>query len=61
MAVIRRGFRSQSNAWGWDNPNRYIDLNRDEDLIPSPASQTPDSMTEEEDLAREANIREDMD
>ena len=61
MAVIRRGFRSRSDAWDWDNPNRYIDLNREEDLIPSPASQTPDSMSEEEELAREAIIREDMD
>ena len=61
QGVIRRGFRSPSTTWDWDNPDRYLELNRGEDLIPSPSSQTPDSSVEDDFLVNEAATIEEAD
>ena len=61
MLIVRRGFRAQRHTWDWDNPNEYIDLNRELSLIPSPVSGTPDSQTEDDDLANEANVMHEVD
>ena len=61
QGIIRRGFRSHPIAWDWDNPDRYFELNRGEDLIPSPASQTPDSSADGDFLADEAIQPEEAD
>ena len=60
MLIVRRGFRSRPYAWDWDNPNEYIDLHRGLDLIPSPVSGTPNSQTDDDDLANEASVLEEV-
>ncbi len=61
MLIIRRGFRARRHIWDWDNPNEYIDLNRELSLIPSPVSGTPDSQTDDDDLANEASVLQEVD
>ena len=61
MLIVRRGFRSRPYAWDWDNPNEYIDPHRGLNLIPSPVSGTPDSQTDDDDLANEASVLEEVD
>ena len=61
MLIVRRGFRAQRHTWDWDNPNEYIDPNRELSLIPSPVSGTPDSQTDDDDLANEANVMHEVD
>ena len=61
MAIVRRGFRTRRHTWDWDNPNEYIDLNRELSLIPSPVSGTPDSQTDDDDLVNEASVLHEVD
>ena len=61
MLIIRRGFRARRHIWDWDNPNEYIDLNRELSLIPSPVSGTPNSPTDDDDLVNEASVLHEVD
>ena len=61
MLIIRRGFRTRRHTWDWDNPNEYFDLNRELSLIPSPVSGTPESQTDDDDLANEADVLHEVD